>query len=259
MVDDPKKNETEEKPEHPSPEAGDTSADAHDEGWEDSGGGGEAPDREQGASEGGVGGEPPDEDEPREGKKRVALYLAQYDTSAKVLHAAEKVRKAGYTVWDTHTPFPVHGMDRAMGLPDSRVGWIVFFSGLAGVSGAYLMMWWMGGVDYPLVVGGKPGFTLPSSVPIMFELMVLLSSFGAILGMLHLNKLPRHHHPVFESERFRAATDDQFFLSIEAEDPKFHVDETKAVLEGTHPVALELVEELLEEEDAASSLKKEAH
>ncbi len=246
MVDDPKKNETEEKPEHPSPEAGDT-ADTHDEGWGDSDAeANSAPDQEEAGVGGGA-------------KKRVALYLAQYDTSANVLHAAEKVRKAGYTVWDTHTPFPVHGMDRAMGLPDSRVGWIVFFSGLAGVSGAYLMMWWMGGVDYPLVVGGKPGFTLPSSVPIMFELMVLLSAFGAILGMLHLNNLPRHHHPVFESERFRAATDDQFFLSIEAEDPKFHVDETKAVLEGTHPVALELVEELLEEEDAASSLKKEAH
>jgi len=182
-------------------------------------------------------------------KKRVALYLAQYDTSAKVLHAAERVRKAGYTKFDTHTPFPVHGMDAAMGLPDSRVGWIVFFSGLTGVSGAYLMMWWMGGVDYPLVVGGKPGFTLPSSVPIMFELMVLLSAFGALFGMLHLNKLPRHHHPVFESETFRSASDDKFFISIEAEDPKFDLAETKSVLEGTHPATLELVEEPLDEDE----------
>lgn len=182
-------------------------------------------------------------------KKRVALYLAQYDTSAKVLHAAERVRKAGYTKFDTHTPFPVHGMDAAMGLPDSRVGWIVFFCGLTGVSSAYLMMWWMGGVDYPLVVGGKPGFTLPSSVPIMFELMVLLSAFGALFGMLHLNKLPRHHHPVFESETFRSASDDKFFISIEAEDPKFDLAETKSVLEGTHPETLELVEEPVDDED----------
>jgi hypothetical protein len=181
-------------------------------------------------------------------KKRVALYLAQYDSSAKVLHAAEKVRKAGYTKFDAHSPFPVHGMDAAMGLPDSKVGWIVFFSGLTGVCGAYLMMWWMGGVDYPLVVGGKPGFTLPSSVPIMFELMVLLSAFGAIFGMLHLNKMPRHHHPLFESETFRAATDDKFFISIEAEDPKFDLAETKSILEGTHPTLVELVEEPIEEE-----------
>jgi len=139
-------------------------------------------------------------------------------------------------------------MDAAMGLPDSRVGWIVFFSGLAGVSGAYLMMWWMGGFDYPLVVGGKPGFALPSSVPVMFELMVLLSAFGALFGMLYLNRLPRHHHPVFESETFREASDDKFFISIEAEDPKFDLSETKAVLEGTHPASVELVEEPLEKE-----------
>jgi len=176
--------------------------------------------------------------------------IAEFETPADTIHAAEKVRDAGFRKWDVFTPFPIHGMDAAMGLPDSRVGWIVFFSGLTGVSGAYLMMWWMGGVDYPLVVGGKPGFTLPSSVPIMFELMVLLSAFGALFGMLHLNRLPRHHHPVFESETFRSATDDKFFVSIEAEDPKFDVAETKALLEGTHAVVVELVEEPVEEEHA---------
>jgi hypothetical protein len=84
----------------------------------------------------------------------------------------------------------------------------------------------------------------------MFELMVLLSAFGALFGMLHLNRLPRHHHPVFESETFRSATDDKFFVSIEAEDPKFDVAETKALLEGTHAVVVELVEEPVEEEHA---------
>ena len=184
------------------------------------------------------------------GKKRAALYLAQYENPHDVLHAADAVRKAGFSKWDVHTPFPVHGMDEAMGLPDSKVGWIVFFSGLTGVSGATLMMWWMNGVDYPLVVGGKPPFALPPSVPIMFELMILLSAFGALFGMLHLNKLPRHHHPLFESEAFRAATDDKFFISIEAEDPKFDLEETKAMLESTHPASVELVEESLEDEIA---------
>jgi hypothetical protein len=192
-------------------------------------------------------------------KKRVTLYLAKYDTTAQVLHAAEKVQKAGYTKYDVHSPFPIHGMDGAMALPDSRVGWIVFFSGLTGVSGAYLMMWWMGAVDYPLVVGGKPGFTLPSSVPIMFELMVLLSAFGALFGMLHLNRLPRHHHPVFDSETFRSASDDKFFVSIEAEDPKFDLAETKAVLEATHAVSVELVEETLQEDEEADAKAAEHH
>ena len=119
-------------------------------------------------------------------KKRVALYLAQYDTSAQVLHAAEKVRKAGYTKFDAHTPFPVHGMDAAMGLPDSRIGWIVFFSGLTGVSSGLLMMWWMGGVDYPLVVGGKPIVSWTAFGIIMFELTMLfagVSNFSALIIM----------------------------------------------------------------------------
>jgi hypothetical protein len=93
-------------------------------------------------------------------------------------------------------------------------------------------------------------------VPIMFELMVLLSAFGALFGMLHLNKLPRHHHPVFESDTFRSASDDKFFISIEAEDPKFDLAETKAVLEGTHPETLELVEEPEEDTDEE---QEEAH
>lgn len=179
----------------------------------------------------------PDED------KKPALYLAEYKTPGDVMHAAEKIRDAGYTRWDTHTPFPVHGMDRAMGLPDSKLGWIVFACGLTGTTAAFTMMWWMNGVDYPLIIGGKPAFSIPSMIPIMFELTVLLSAFGAVFGMFHMNRLPRHHHPIFESERFKTFSDDRFFLSVEAEDPKFRLDKTKELLDGTHPVAVELVHE----------------
>ena len=173
--------------------------------------------------------------------KKSALYLAEYDSAAAVVHAAEKVRDAGYKDWDTHTPFPIHGMDAAMGLSDSKLGWIVLPIGLSGTAAAFLMMWWMNGVDYPLIVGGKPGFSLPSMVPIMFELTVLFSCFATVFGMFHLNRLPRHHHPIFNSERFAASTDDKFFLSIETTDPKFHDERTKKLLEGTHPTHIELV------------------
>jgi Protein of unknown function (DUF3341) len=104
----------------------------------------------------------------------------------------------------------------------------------------------MNGVDYPTVVGDKPPGapgTLPSMVPIMFELTILLSAFGAVLGMLHLNRLPRHNHPVFESDRFRRASDDRFFISIEADDPKFDVDKTRKLLEGAHAANVEVIEE----------------
>jgi hypothetical protein len=174
------------------------------------------------------------------------IIVAEFDTAHDVLHAAEKVRDAGYQKWDTHTPFPVHGMDKAMGLGDSRLGWIVICCAITGLSGAVLMMHWMNGVDYVLIVGDKPGGapgTLPSMVPIMFELTVLLSAFGAVLGMLGLNRLPQHNHPVFESDRFRAATDDKFFISIEADDPKFDVDKTRALLEKAHAAHVEVVEE----------------
>ena len=177
-----------------------------------------------------------------------SVVLAEFESAHDVLSAAEKVRDAGYAHWDAHTPFPVHGMDRAMGLRDSRVGWIVIVCALTGLSGAFVMMNWMNGVDYPLIIGDKPGGapgSLPSMVPIMFELTILLSAFGAVLGMLHLNRLPRHNHPVFESERFRQASDDRFFISIEAADPKFDVEQTRSLLERAHATHVEVIEEEL--------------
>ncbi len=182
----------------------------------------------------------------REIRRAPLIIVAEFDSASEVLHAAEKVRDAGYQQWDTHTPFPVHGMDKAMGLGDSRLGWIVICMAVTGLSGAVLMMHWMNGIDYPIVIGDKPGGapgTLPSMVPIMFELTVLLSAFGAVFGMLGLNKLPQHNHPVFESDRFKAATDDKFFISIEAGDPKFDVEKTRALLEKAHAAHVEVLEE----------------
>jgi hypothetical protein len=177
------------------------------------------------------------------GESRPLLYLAEYETTADVMHAAEKVRDAGYEKWDVHTPFPVHGMDRAMGLRDSSVGWIVLVMGLTGCLSAFLLMWWTNGVDYPIVIGGKPGYSLPSMIPVMFELTILLSAFGAVFGMFGLNQLPKHHHPVFYSERFERSSDDRFFISIEASDTAFDLEDTRARLEGTHPAHIELIQE----------------
>lgn len=241
MVDDPKKTELED-------EAGEKSAEtsADDDHEHDHAPAASPSNEELEAHDHGGAGE-----EPAMVKKRPALLLAQFESTADVLHAAEKVRDAGYTVWDTHSPFPIHGMDRAMGLKDSFLGMIVFLGGAAGITTAVTMIWWMNGVDYPIVVGGKPPFALPSSVPIMFELMVLFASLTAVFAMFGINKLPRHHHPLFESDRFRAASNDKFFISVEAEDPKFDVERTKSFLEQLHPTAVELVEEDVDEEKPA--------
>ncbi len=176
-------------------------------------------------------------------ERRAALLLAEYNTPGACMRAAEKLRDAGYTKFDTHTPFPVHGMDKAMGLADSKLGWLVFCMGLTGASLGFTMMYWMNGVDYPLVIGGKPPGAIPSMVPILFELTVLFSALTAVFGMLGMNKLPRHNHPLFESERFRGFSDDKFFVSVEVEDPKFKLERTRDLLEKTHADHVELVEE----------------
>jgi hypothetical protein len=173
--------------------------------------------------------------------KKPCLMLAEFDSPAACMHGAEKLRDGGYKQFDAHTPFPVHGMDKAMGLSDSKLGWIVLACGLSGTSLAWLMMFWMNGVDYPLIVGGKPGGTLPSMIPIMFEVTVLFSALSAVFGMLGLNRLPQHHHPVFFSDRFKSFSDDKFFLSVEVSDPKYDPTRTRTLLESAKASAVEVV------------------
>ena len=174
-------------------------------------------------------------------EKKPALYLAEFTSTAAILHAAEKTTAAGFKNFDVHTPFPVHGMDDAMGMKDSKLGLIVFPIGLSGTICAFAMMYWMNAIDYPIVIGGKPPSSVPSMIPIMFELTVLFSAFATVFGMFGLNKIPQHHHPIFTSDRFAGFSDDRFFLSIEAQDPKFDLEKTKKFIAGLHPSFVELV------------------
>ena len=159
--------------------------------------------------------------------------LAEFDTAADIMHAAEKVRDAGYRRWDVYTPFPIHGMDDAMGLKKSKVGWFTFVGGTAGITLGYLMIWWMNAYDYAIVVGGKPLFSAIYSFPVAYECTILLAAFGSLGGMLFLNRLPRWYNPIFSSERFKKATHDKFFLAIEAMDPKFSDTETRRLLQDS--------------------------
>ena len=108
--------------------------------------------------------------------------MAEYKTPADAMHAAEKVRDAGFRRWDVFTPFPVHGMDKAMGLGNSRVGWFAFIGGVTGYATGMLMIWWMNAVDYQIVIGGKPMFSPFGAFPPSYELTILFSAFGAIGG-----------------------------------------------------------------------------
>ena len=171
-----------------------------------------------------------------------AACLAEFDSPEACLKAAAAVRDAGYRHWDVHTPYPVHGMDDAMGLKPTKLGIISFLCGITGCLSAILMIQYMNGYDYPIVVGGKPPEAITGMIPIMFELSILLTGFGTIFGLLGLTKLPRHHHVVFESSRFAASSDDKFFISIEARDPKFDSKETLRFMESLKPSHLEYIQ-----------------
>jgi len=169
--------------------------------------------------------------------------LAEYASPADLFRACERVREAGYTKWDAHTPFPVHGLDRAMGMRRSVLPWIILVVGLSAAAGGFLLQWWVHDKAYPLTISGKPHFAWPAYVPITFELGVLGGALAAVLGMFGLNQLPRHHHPLFEIPRFARFSDDRFFISIEAGDPRFDPTATRHFLEGSGATAVELVEE----------------
>lgn len=165
--------------------------------------------------------------------------LAEYETPQALMAAAEKVRDGGYKRWDTHTPFPVHGIDDAMGIQPTILPWIVLVAGAAGATTALLLQWYTNGVDYPYLISGKPLFSWVPSFPVTFELTVLFAGITTLLGMLALNRLPRLHNPLFDVKRFARATQDRFFLALDATDPLFEDSSARALLEGSGASAVE--------------------
>jgi hypothetical protein len=156
--------------------------------------------------------------------------VAEYASPHDLLEAVKAVRAAGFSRVDTHTPFPIHGMDKAMGLSGSKLPFFVLFGGLTGTASAVALQWWMNAFDYPFRIGGKPIFSYQAYVPIGFELTVLLSAFTTVFGMLALCMLPRPYHPLFTHDRFGRFSDDGFFLSIEANDSQWNQEKAEAAL-----------------------------
>jgi hypothetical protein len=177
--------------------------------------------------------------------KRVYGYLAEFESASALYKAAEKVRDAGYKKWDCFTPYPVHGLDGAMGVKRSILPYFVFFGGLVGFFTALALAYITQVGIYPTVVQAKPAniFTVPSFFPIMFELTVLFSGFTTLFALLALMQLPRWNHPLFASRQFHRVTDDGFFIAIEARDPKFSAEGTKGFLDDIGGSNLELVED----------------
>lgn len=186
------------------------------------------------------------------GHRTASGVLAEFETPADLVRAADRVREAGYRRWDAHTPFPIHGLDRAMGIKDTALGWIVLGGGIFGCLLGLWMQWWTNAVDYPFIISGKPLWSLPANIPIIFELTILFSALSAFFGMLILNGLPKHHHWAFSEDRFSRVTSDRYFISIEASDSNFDIEESRALLESAGSVGAKVVWER-EHEDKLGS------
>ena len=188
------------------------------------------------------------------GTERPWGVIAEFDSPGKILKAAKAVQDAGYRWYDCCTPFPVHGLDGAMGIKPTILPVLVFFAGLTGTSIGFMLQSFTNATDwslwafvwvtgYPYLISGKPLISLPAFIPVMFELTILLSALTAVFAMYIMNGLPRLSHPLFTNERFRRVTDDKFFVVIESRDPKYFHDRTAALLESLGADTVEEVKE----------------
>lgn len=168
--------------------------------------------------------------------------VAEFDSPDTLVHATEEAYAAGYRRMDTYTPFPVEEAWEAFHFHRTGVPALVLVAGLSGALTGFLLQVVGSVYDYPINVGGRPLFSWPAFIPITFEMSILLAAFAAVLAVIFLNGLPRPYHPIFNTPNFDRATDDRFFLCIEAKDPKFDPAATRAFLETQKALQVSEVE-----------------
>jgi hypothetical protein len=169
--------------------------------------------------------------------------LAEFDSATALLEAARRVGTAGYTKTDAFSPFPIHGLAEALGFHERKIAPIILVGGLLGLLAGAGLEYWTMVIAYPMNIGGRPLNAWVAYIPPAFETTILFASFSAVIGMLALNGLPRPYHPVFNAPRFNRASQDAFFLVIEAKDPKFDAEKTRAFLSSLRPREVVPVEE----------------
>ncbi len=163
---------------------------------------------------------------------RVAGILAEFDTAETLKHAASGLHEAGYARYEAYSPFPVHGLYKAMGRRRTILPVLVLGGGMTGCLVALLLQWWTNAVDYPYIISGKPLFSLPANIPITFEFIILLGALSAFGGVMVLNNLPELFHPLFGCSKFRRSTTDAFFIGVDVDDKNYDETETADLLRG---------------------------
>jgi len=175
-------------------------------------------------------------------KRKPPIYgiVAEFDGANSLLVATKQAVAAGYQRLEAYSPFPVEGLDEALGFHRSRVPLATLIGGIVGGVGGFAMQWFSAVVHYPINVGGRPLNSWPAFIPVTFEMTILGAAIAAVFAMLALNGLPMPYHPLFNVERFSHASRDRFFLCIESKDPKF--DSAKRFLENLKPIGVYEVE-----------------
>jgi hypothetical protein len=168
--------------------------------------------------------------------------MAEFKNPTDLVAAAQRVHQEGYRKVDAYSPFPIEELTAALEIPPTRLPLLVLLGGVAGCVGGYFMQYYASAIDYPINVGGRPFHSWPMFIPVTFELTILVAGLTAVLGMLALNGLPMPYHPVFNVSRFALATQDRFFLCIEATDPTFDREGTRQFLASLEPRHLSEVE-----------------
>ncbi len=168
--------------------------------------------------------------------------IAEFENEEAIVEATQKTVDAGYHHIETYTPYPLDELLDIQHLHKNKVALVILIGGLTGCAVGFFMQYFASVIHYPINVGGRPLNSWPAFIPVMFECTVLFASFSALIGMMVMNKLPRPNHPLFDIERFRYATQDRFFLCIEAEDPYFEKDATRQFLEELNPHEVNEVE-----------------
>jgi hypothetical protein len=161
--------------------------------------------------------------------------MAEFSTHEELVHAAEKAYERGFRKMDGYAPFPVEGLAEALG-KRTRLPLLVLIGGIIGGLSAYYMEWDANVISYPINIGGRPLNSWPAFIPIVFELTVLAAALTAFFFSLGLSGLPKPYHPVFNIPEFERASQDRFFLCIEARDPKFDTKRTREFLQSLSPL-----------------------